>query len=84
VIGLTQDAFGQLRLLAAEGESLPGPVLRIGNSNHRIRFGLDLPEFMSAWTALGPTHHVALGLGHRIGDIAKVARLLDLPLDTVG
>ena len=84
VLGLTQDAFGQLRLLAAEGESLPGPVLRIGNSNHRIRFGLDLPEFMSAWTALGPTHHVALGLGHRLGDIARVARLLDLPLDTVG
>jgi L-arabinose isomerase len=83
VLGLTQGIDGTFRLLAAEGESLPGPVLRIGNSNHRIRFTLDLPEFMSAWSALGPTHHVALGLGHRIREIAKVARLLDLQLDTV-
>src|SRR5690606_19397242 len=42
ILGLAQDAKGHLRLLAAEGESLPGPVLRIGNSNHRIRFRLDL------------------------------------------
>lgn len=83
VLGLTQGVDGRLRLLAAEGESLPGPVLRIGNSTHRIRFGRDLADFMSAWCALGPTHHVALGLGYRVAEIAKVARLLGLPLDAV-
>ena len=60
-----------------------GPVLKIGNSTHRIRFGRDLARFMSAWCALGPTHHVALGLGHHAADIARVARLLDLPLEVV-
>jgi L-arabinose isomerase len=84
VLGLTQTIDGKLKLIAAEGESLPGPVLQIGNSNHRIRFALDLPEFMSAWSALGPTHHVALGLGHRLREIEKVATLLGVPLETVG
>lgn len=83
ILGLTQTMDGQLKLIAAEGESLPGPVLQIGNSNHRVRFDLDLPEFMDAWCALGPTHHVALGLGHRLADISKVANLLDIPLETV-
>jgi len=83
ILGLTQDSGGRLKLIAAEGESLPGSVLQIGNSNHRLRFEKDLPEFMDAWCALGPTHHVALGLGHRLSDIRKVARLLGVPLDTV-
>ena len=83
ILGLTQGTDGRLKLIAAEGESLPGPVLRIGNSNHRLRFEKDLPDFMDAWCALGPTHHVALGLGHRLDDIRLVARLLDVPLETV-
>ena len=83
VLGLAQGADGRLRLLAAEGESLAGPVLAIGNSTHRIRFRRDLADFLAAWCALGPTHHVALGLGHRVDDIAKVARLLGLPLEVV-
>jgi len=83
ILGLTQGADGRLKLIAAEGESLPGPVLQIGNSNHRLRFEKDLPEFMDAWCALGPTHHVALGLGHRLNDVRLVARLLDVPLETV-
>ena len=82
ILGLTQGSDGRLKLIGAEGESLPGPVLQIGNSNHRLRFGKDLPEFMDAWCALGPTHHVALGLGHRLDDIRVVARLLDVPLET--
>ncbi len=83
ILGLTQTVDGRLKLIAAEGESLPGPVLRIGNSNHRVQFALDLPEFMDAWCALGPTHHVALGLGHKLADISKVADLLNVPLETV-
>ncbi len=83
ILGLTQGVDGRLKLIAAEGENLPGPVPRVGNSLNRVRFGLDVPAFMDAWCALGPTHHVAMALGHRLGDIRKVARLLDLTLETV-
>lgn len=82
-LGMTQTADGRLKLVAAEGESLPGPVPRIGNSLHRIRFSEDMRGWFEAWCATGPTHHVALGLGHRVRDIEKAAWLLGLELDIV-
>ncbi len=84
VLGMTQTPDGRLKLVAAEGESLPGRVPEIGNSQHRIRFDDDLRGWFDAWCATGPTHHVALGLGHRMGDIEKAAWLLGLQLDVVG
>jgi L-arabinose isomerase len=84
VLGLTQAADGRLKLMAAEGESIPGAILRIGNTNSRLRFALPPAEFVNRWCAEGPTHHCALGVGHQIGKLRKVAALLDLPLVTIG
>jgi L-arabinose isomerase len=83
ILGLSQTADGRLKLLAAEGESIAGPTFRIGNTNSRIRFAQGPAEFMDAWCAEGPTHHVALGVGHRAGDIRRVAALLGLELAVV-
>ena len=84
ILGLTQTADGRLKMLAAEGESIPGSRLEIGNTNSRLRFGLDPAAFMDGWCEQGPTHHVALGVGHQLGKIRKLARLLDLELAVVG
>jgi L-arabinose isomerase len=84
ILGCTQTAAGRLKLIAAEGEAIPGPTFRIGNTNSRLRFGLPPAEFLEAWSAEGPTHHVALGVGHEIAAIARVARLLGLELAVVG
>jgi L-arabinose isomerase len=78
ILGLTQMRDSNLKLLVAEGESIPGPILRIGNTNSRIRFPIGPAEFMDAWCAEGPTHHCALGVGHVAKDIEKVARILGL------
>ena len=78
IFGVTQTRDGRLKMLAAEGESLPGPTLRIGNTNSRLRFALPPAAFMNAWCEQGPTHHCALGVGHHAGTLRKVARLLDL------
>lgn len=83
ILGCTQTADGRLKLIAAEGESIPGPTFRIGNTNSRLRFGLPPGPFLDAWCAEGPTHHVALGVGHRIDEIRRVARLLDVELAVV-
>ncbi len=83
ILGCTQTADGRLKLIAAEGESIPGDTLRIGNTNSRLRFRLPPPDFFEAWCAEGPTHHVALGVGHRVDDIARVARLLGLQMAVV-
>ena len=82
ILGLTQTRDGRLKWLCAEGWSLPGDVLHIGNTNSRLRFApeaydpFDVASWMNAWAAQGPTHHVALGVGHRADALEKLARLL--------
>lgn len=80
ILGLTQTADGRLKLLAAEGQSIAGDTMQIGNTNSRLRFGLDPASFMNQWCEAGPTHHCALGVGHQLSKIRKLARLLDLEL----
>jgi L-arabinose isomerase len=83
IVGLTQTADGTLKLVGAEGESLPGPILRIGNTNSRLRFGLPPAQFVNRWCMEGPTHHCALGIGHQLARIGKLALLLKIPLAEV-
>lgn len=85
IFGLTQRRDGRMKLLLAEGWCLPGETLRIGNTNSRLRFTaraedpFDIADWMNRWAAEGPTHHVALGIGHRAEALAKLGRLLDVP-----
>lgn len=85
ILGLTQTRDGRLKWLCAEGWSLPGEILRIGNTNSRLRFTarpedpFDIADWMNRWAAEGPTHHVALGIGHHAATLRKFARLLDMP-----
>jgi L-arabinose isomerase len=78
ILGCTQTADGRLKFMVAEGESLPGPILQIGNTNSRLRFALPPDEFVDRWCQEGPTHHVALGVGHHATTLKKVGRLLGL------
>jgi L-arabinose isomerase len=84
IVGCTQTEGGRLKLLAAEGESIPGETFRIGNTNSRLRFGLGPAEFLERWCAEGPTHHVALGVGHVAREVRTVATLLGLEYAEVG
>jgi L-arabinose isomerase len=83
ILGVSQTADGRLKLIAAEGEAIPGPTFRIGNTNTRIRFAKGPAAFMDTWCAEGPTHHVALGIGGQLGRIRKAAALLELELAVV-
>ena len=72
----TQD--GKLLLLVAEGESVPGPILQIGNTNSRYKFSIGARNFVNNWNAHGPAHHCAVGLGHIASKIQKLAALLNM------
>jgi L-arabinose isomerase len=78
ILGCTQTADGRLKLLVAHGESIPGATFRIGNTNSRLRFERPPAEFFETWCAEGPTHHVALGVGHVAPEVQRVARLVGL------
>ena len=84
ILGVTQTADGRLKLVAAEGKSISGPTFRIGNTNSRIRFASGPTAFFDAWCEEGPTHHVALGVGHQLSRVRKIADLLGLELAVVG
>ena len=83
VAGLTQVAGGSFKFLGAEGESIPGPILRIGNTNSRLRFSLPPAAFVDRWCAEAPTHHCALGVGHKLSHFRKISTLLGIPLAEV-
>ncbi|MGA7353138.1 MAG: arabinose isomerase, partial [Acidobacteriaceae bacterium] len=68
------------RLLVAEGSSEPGPTLAIGNTNSRYRFSIGAVGFVERWNEQGPAHHCAVGVGHIAERIAKLARLLEIPV----
>lgn len=84
ILGMTQTAEGRLKLIAAEGESIPGATMQIGNTNSRLKFKLDPAAFINAWCEQGPTHHCALGTEHQLGKIRKLARLMNIELAVVG
>jgi L-arabinose isomerase len=75
-IGMT--ASGGFKFVIAEGESVRGPIPPTGNTNTHGRFKPDVRTFLKRWFAEGPTHHFALGVGHRADSIKEIADILGI------
>ncbi len=70
-------------LLVAEGESVPGPILNIGNLNSRYRFAISAKAFIERWSKAGPSHHCAIGVGHVADEIRKYAFMTGVPVTVI-
>lgn len=83
LLSVVQRGDGQLMLLVAEGESVPGPVLQIGNTNSRYKFSLGARDFLNTWSKAGPAHHCAIGVGHLSSRLEKLAAILRLDFQQI-
>jgi len=80
VLSVIDAPDGEPRLLVAEGESVPGPILEIGNTNSRYHFSLGAKGFIDAWCKRGPAHHCAVGVGHIALRLEKLAAILGIEM----
>jgi len=80
-IGVAEE--GKFKFVVAEGESVHGPIPPTGNTNTRGYFKPDIRTFLKRWVSEGPTHHFALGVGHRAGTLEKIASILGIECATV-
>ena len=78
LLSVIQTAEGRVQFLVAEGESVPGPILEIGNTNSRYRFPMGVRNFVQEWNRHGPAHHCAVGVGHISHKLRKLAEILDI------
>ena len=83
LLSVVQRGDGSVVLQVAEGESVEGPIMQIGNTNSRYRFSIGAKRFMNEWSQGAPAHHCAIGVGH-IGDkIEKLGSLLGIEVNRV-
>jgi L-arabinose isomerase len=78
LLSVVQTVDGKLKLLVAEGESVLGPILEIGNTNSRYRFPISARNFLHDWNVRGPAHHCAVGVGHISSKLSKLGALLGM------
>ena len=78
LLSVVETREGKIKLIVAEGESVPGPILEIGNTNSRYKFPIGARQFVNDWNAHGPAHHCAIGVCHMADKIGKLGKLLGL------
>jgi len=78
MLSVAQKADGGFRFIVAEGQSQDGPIPPTGNTNTRGFFKPDVRKFLKSWFAAGPTHHFALGIGHKAESIKKIGNFLNI------
>ena len=78
LLSAIETSDGKLQLLVAEGASVEGPILEIGNTNSRYKFSIGARKFVNEWNSHGPAHHCAVGVGHIVSKISKLGSLLGI------
>jgi L-arabinose isomerase len=84
LLSVVETGAGKLKLLVAEGESVAGPILEIGNTNSRYRFSPGARQFVDDWNRQGPAHHCAVGVGQIAHKIEKLGLLLGVETVRIG
>jgi len=84
LLSVVENKKGGLKFLIAEGESVAGPILEIGNTNSRYKFSLGVKDFINQWCSHGPAHHCAIGVGHISSKLEKLGKILNIEVVKIG
>jgi len=82
LLSLVLSENNDLKFAATEGIALPN-YINSGEVTTRIKFSPNIREFIEKWTEEGPSHHSAMGLGHHIREIEKVAEVLGIKMSII-
>jgi len=83
LLAVVQTFDGKLKMISAEGQSVPGPILEVGNTMSRYKFPLHVKTFINDWCRQGPSHHCAIGTGHIASKIDKLGYILNMEVTKV-
>jgi len=83
MLSISSTFEGAFKFVLAEGESVHGPIPPTGNTNTHGVFKPDVRTFLKRWVGAGPTHHFALGIGHRARTIETIAGILGIESEIV-
>ncbi|WP_158797962.1 arabinose isomerase [Pedobacter sp. L105] len=78
LLSVIEDGNGRMKFLIAEGQSVGGDILEIGNTNSRYKFSIGAKAFIENWNLHGPAHHCAVGKGHISSKLQKLAAVLKI------
>jgi L-arabinose isomerase len=78
LLSVVEDKSEGFKFLIAEGQTVEGPLLHIGNTNSRYRFPIGARAFLEKWNGNAPAHHCAVGVGHLATVLEKLAALLEI------
>lgn len=78
MLGITTKYDGRFKFVIGEGTSRKGPIPPTGNTNTRVTFEPDTRDYVKKWVMEAPTHHYALGVGHRAKTIKKIGEALGI------
>jgi L-arabinose isomerase len=78
VLSVAESKEHGFKLLFAEGQTVSGPILEIGNTNSRYSFPVGARNFINRWNEQAPAHHCAVGVGHIGSKLEKLAQLLGI------
>jgi L-arabinose isomerase len=83
LLAVVQTFDGKLKMITAQGKSVPGPILEVGNTMSRYRFPVNVKQFINDWCSHGPSHHCAIGVGHIASKINKLGYILNMDVTEV-